>query len=132
MSMSRKCRQCGETFTYEQGEEWKRICLECWIQNKNKSDFAKNFEHFWNRKSSREQEQFFQEHFSQFGRTFGGFGQRDRSFDGRHKGRPGGDSGLEAEFQENLRALLMLCHPDKHGGSALATRITQWLLKWKR
>jgi hypothetical protein len=41
------------------------------------------------------------------------------------------DTGLEKEFQENLRALLMLCHPDKHSGSPLATRITQWLLSKK-
>lgn len=28
-----------------------------------------------------------------------------------------------------LRELLQLCHPDKHGGSALAQRITAWLLE---
>ncbi len=32
------------------------------------------------------------------------------------------------EVRERMRALLMLCHPDKHGGSALANRTTAWLL----
>lgn len=28
-----------------------------------------------------------------------------------------------------MKRLLMLCHPDKHGGSAMSTRVTQWLLE---
>lgn len=32
------------------------------------------------------------------------------------------------EFSSRQRALLQLCHPDKHAGSALAHQITQWLL----
>jgi len=35
---------------------------------------------------------------------------------------------IRDELAANLRALLGLCHPDKHGGSPLATKITQWLL----
>lgn len=30
-----------------------------------------------------------------------------------------------------LRQLLQLCHPDRHGGSALACDITQWLLSMR-
>ena len=33
---------------------------------------------------------------------------------------------------ERVRELLSLCHPDKHGGSPLATKVTQWLLTLKR
>lgn len=67
--------------------------------------------------------------------------ERSKSWHERHFGKKeeaprqntaGSSTGLEAEFQENLRVLLQLCHPDKHGGSAAATRITQWLLKHKR
>lgn len=32
------------------------------------------------------------------------------------------------EFVRNLRLLIQLCHPDKHGGSEAATRATRWLL----
>lgn len=33
---------------------------------------------------------------------------------------------------ERLRALLQLVHPDRHGGSALATNTTAWLLTQRR
>lgn len=31
-----------------------------------------------------------------------------------------------------LRQLLQLCHPDRHGGSALAGEVTAWLLDLRR
>lgn len=34
---------------------------------------------------------------------------------------------LRAEFGSNLRGLLQLTHPDRHGGSELSTRVSQWL-----
>lgn len=36
-------------------------------------------------------------------------------------------SSVERELAENWRALVQLAHPDKHGGSQGATRLTQWL-----
>ena len=39
---------------------------------------------------------------------------------------------LHAEFLLNLRGLLQLCHPDKHGGSALSVKTFQWLMKVKQ
>ena len=36
-------------------------------------------------------------------------------------------SRLDKELAENWRALVQLAHPDKHGGSPGATRLTQWL-----
>ena len=35
---------------------------------------------------------------------------------------------IHRELAENLPRLIQLCHPDKHGASALATSMTQWLL----
>jgi 5-bromo-4-chloroindolyl phosphate hydrolysis protein len=38
----------------------------------------------------------------------------------------------ELQFsKEQVQTLLMLCHPDKHGGKESATRITQVLIKMK-
>lgn len=34
--------------------------------------------------------------------------------------------------EEELKQLIRLCHPDKHGGSAAATKITQKLLALRR
>ena len=33
--------------------------------------------------------------------------------------------------KEQLKDLIRLCHPDKHGGTKKATEITQWLLSLK-
>lgn len=33
---------------------------------------------------------------------------------------------------QRLRQLLQLTHPDKHGGSALATEVTAWLLSLRK
>ncbi len=38
------------------------------------------------------------------------------------------DDQLRRELCENMRGLLQLTHPDKHGGSEAATKVTQWLL----
>jgi hypothetical protein len=34
--------------------------------------------------------------------------------------------------QEQVRALIKLCHPDRHSGSEAATKMTQWLLSLRR
>jgi len=31
-----------------------------------------------------------------------------------------------------IKDMIVLCHPDKHGGSERATRITQWLTRQRR
>lgn len=36
---------------------------------------------------------------------------------------------IRDELAANLRVLLQLTHPDRHNGSAAATRATQWLLQ---
>jgi hypothetical protein len=34
--------------------------------------------------------------------------------------------------QDKIKDLISLCHPDRHGNSALATQITQWLLSIRK
>ena len=76
------CHDCGERFQRDADEDWKRLCLRCWIAT-----------------------------------------QPPR----RPRSAPKADP-IRDELHEHLRPLLMLCHPDKHAGSAIATNITQWLL----
>lgn len=38
----------------------------------------------------------------------------------------------DSEFQKNLKDLIILSHPDKHGGHERAMRITQWLLQLRK
>ena len=28
------CRECGDTFWRDEGEEWKRVCIDCWKEKK--------------------------------------------------------------------------------------------------
>jgi hypothetical protein len=40
---------------------------------------------------------------------------------------------VHSGIPENMfRKLLMLCHPDKHNNSPLATEVTQWLLEQRK
>lgn len=40
---------------------------------------------------------------------------------------------LAAQFsQTEIKKLIMLCHPDKHGGKAIATEITQKLMSLRK
>lgn len=53
-------------------------------------------------------------------------GYRDGKVDGRRTGHGNGsDDGLT---EHQLRRLIQLCHPDKHGGSPASVAATQWLL----
>jgi NMD protein affecting ribosome stability and mRNA decay len=38
----------------------------------------------------------------------------------------------DAISPEKLRALIQLCHPDRHSDSKIANEITQWLLKLRK
>lgn len=44
----------------------------------------------------------------------------------------GSDLMNNAEFHRNLKDLIILTHPDKHGGHERAKRITQWLLQLRQ
>jgi hypothetical protein len=36
------------------------------------------------------------------------------------------------DWEEMLRRLVVLCHPDRHGGSRLSTEATSWLLEQRK
>jgi len=101
------CTDCGSRFYRQPDETWKRRCLPCWKASKATA-----------RPTDLDDEylQWFQ-----------------RGFDA---GRQFAEADVRREpipFDQNrLRQLLQLCHPDKHGGSDLAQRVTQWLNEVKR
>jgi len=51
---------------------------------------------------------------------------RDALRENRELRTVAGRQGIEPEM---LRRLIMLCHPDRHGGSDASHRATQWLLE---
>lgn len=62
--------------------------------------------------------------------------------DGRRLGRDEGYQHAAKHFanlqkspwddQEIIKKLILLCHPDKHGGSQVSTEITSWLLSMRK
>lgn len=101
MSFRKPCEQCGRMFGYCAGDDWKRLCLTCWKSSKREAE----------------------------GRVDPvayrlGF---DRGYEaGRLAARSEAPprSTLDPEMGKRLR---MLCHPDRHGNSQMATIVTQWL-----
>ena len=91
------CPQCSQAF--DRDEPWKRICLDCWIENKRREEGG-----------ARKQQR----------RPSGGSGSR------RQDHAPPLQPTLDKDM---LRRLLQLCHPDKHSNSQAATEVTSWLLK---
>lgn len=98
------CTDCGSRFYRQPDETWKRRCLSCWKATKAT---AKPTDHA-------------EECFRWYQR-------------GLEEGRQAAQPPQQIQFdRDRLRQLLQLCHPDKHGGSDLAQRVTQWLNQIKR
>ena len=99
------CTDCGATFLREPDEHWKVRCLECWRARKAKAGESAGDEHLrWYRK---------------------GYRAGLEAAEAKRAPEPSLD-------KARLRELLQLAHPDKHGGSALAQRVTAWLLDLRK
>lgn len=101
------CADCGETFYREPAERWKVRCLSCWRATKEQprtSDPADSNMRWYRR----------------------GYEAGHAAAIALAEGPP---PPIDAE---RVRMLLQLAHPDKHGGSALATSVTAWLLELRK
>ena len=113
-----KCRDCGTHFERREDETWKVRCIGCFKKSKRAQSAADNY---WiDRATAAESKAAaLESQVEQQAETILHLvGQRMR--------QPAA-GGLERELAENWRALVQLAHPDKHGGSAGATRVSQWL-----
>jgi len=98
------CAHCGAEFLRAPEDTWKRLCFDCWREQKAQQG--------------------------------GGSRSRHDSFTcercfalGKAEGAAQASPALD---KTRLRELLQLAHPDKHAGSPLAVRITQWLNEQRR
>lgn len=103
------CTRCGTSFFRDNDEQWKKLCLSCWKETKAPR-----------RNAQADDDAVFMRGYLQ------GLEQGRRAAMAEH--RDGGAT-LDAE---RLRQLIRLCHPDLHGGSDLATRVTAWLLDLRK
>lgn len=116
------CCDCGEGFWREDAERWKRRCFSCWKADKAakenaRQDRAANENNHRNHTcDERELEAWYR-----------------RGYEAGHAAAIALGEGPPPPFDKTrLRELLQLCHPDKHGGSELANKVTQWLAEIKR
>ena len=119
----RKCPQCGTEF--EADQPWKRICLDCWIANKNRKEQRQAEQLQAEAARLREEnERYRRLHLDQQSRIasleLALTTERSRPPSPRYNGH--------TIPPDMLKRLIQLAHPDRHGGSVAATVATQWLL----
>lgn len=106
--MIKTCIDCQNLFEVEEGKSWAKRCLPCWKKDKQKDAvYQLQIE---NRQLKSEIIQL-------------------RALAKLRPNPMMNSSTTPDGFDEMIRTLIQLCHPDKHNGSPAATKATQWLLK---
>ena len=136
---TKPCRKCGNEF--EADQDWKTVCIECWYERKTGNERVDSLESmvkYWEgmalknpdvsrlvdmEKALKAKDDEILEWRVKYEML-----QYQQGFSSRF----GGGSGLPGDWQKQLPRLIQLCHPDKHGNSAAATELTQWLLKLRK
>ena len=113
------CQDCGKSFLREVDEDWKTRCIPCFKKSKRAEPAA--IDSYWidratvaESKAAALESQVEQQRLT------------IRQLAALQATRPASTS-LDRELAEHWRSLVQLVHPDKHGGSPGATRLTQWL-----
>ncbi len=100
------CTSCGSTFWRDPAESWKTLCLSCWRDSKAKADRqADNLQIRLDRALV------------------------ENAVLHSRLARLEAGSGIPPEM---LARLIRLAHPDRHQGSEVATKATQWLLSIRK
>ena len=113
-----RCKDCGRHFEQAADEAWKVRCIPCFKKSKRAESLAADS--YWPDRAAAAESLVvtLQNQVAAQDETIRNLvGQRMRP----------ASSCLDRELAENWRSLLQLVHPDKHGGSQGATRMTQWL-----
>ncbi len=111
------CCDCGLAFHREDSETWKTRCIPCFKKSKRAEQQP---DVYWLRRAEAA-ESLAADLRNQYNTLLAEF-ERIAGLE-----RPRYTSSLDRELADNWRALVQLDHPDKHGGSVAANRITQWL-----
>lgn len=112
------CLDCGLSFHRGADEAWKTRCIDCFKRAKQRESEARvqreSEAAIW-------QAKFYEENARNFALQ-----QRIASLTQQLAARPA-DSPLDQELRAMLPRLRQLCHPDRHSGSVMANRASQWL-----
>lgn len=112
------CRKCGEMFNYNEGEDWKKDCLPCWLKEKNGEKKAAP-KHVY---ETRGAEKILRDEIKALKMKI--FNMESEMRWQAMNTKP--SSQFDAATLKRIR---MLVHPDKHGNSAMSNEITQLINK---
>jgi hypothetical protein len=112
------CCDCGSGFLREADEDWKVRCIPCFKKSKRNEPAAIDSGWIDRALVAERRVATMQDQVNQYRETI-------RQLAAIQAVKQG--SSLDRELAEHWRALVQLVHPDKHGGSQGATRLTQWL-----
>ena len=113
------CQDCGKSFLREVDEDWKTRCIPCFKKSKRAEPAA--IDSYWIDRAAAAESlaATLQSKVARLEATVS-------DLIGQSLRQPP-PSRIDRELAEHWRALVQLVHPDKHGGSPGATRLTQWL-----
>lgn len=120
------CSDCGKAFFREEDEAWKALCIPCFKRSKTLERHAE-LERAEARALTAENEAA-----NLRGQLRQAHAEIQHFFDMAMKGQAEINAlrdraTLADDLREQLPRLRQLCHPDRHDGSAAATKASQWL-----
>ena len=114
-----RCKDCGRHFEQAVDEAWKVHCIPCFKKSKRAEPAA--IDSSWVDRALVAESKV-----TRLQQDIRGLESTIHDLVGQSLRQPP-PSRLDRELAEHWRALVQLVHPDKHGGSPGATRLTQWL-----
>lgn len=120
------CQECGTVFYREDDADWKVRCIPCYRKAKRAESVLKPVDSYWiDRATAAESKA------AALQMKVMNLETQVNNLIGQSLRQPR-HTGLDRELAEHWRQLVQLVHPDKHGGSQGATKMTQWLNAVKR
>ncbi len=113
------CQDCGTVFYREDDADWKVRCIPCY--RKAKRAESKPTDSYWPDRATAAESKA-----AALQIKVMNLESQVNNLIGQSLRRPAPTS-VDRELAEHWRSLVQLVHPDKHGGSPGATRLTQWL-----
>lgn len=148
------CKNCGKYFHREDHEYWKKLCIECWREEKfgpaPKTGISRVLENWISPKPAGlspaeqrlqsaeadnarlryEHNHLRQRHIDLQKEVYELQAQLYKEKVLAHAFKP--SSGSDSFISKHIKDFLMLCHPDRHQNSDKATEITSWLIDFKK
>ena len=128
------CTTCGGSFERESHEDWKRLCIPCFIKKKRGDEGFSSVVTPWEAPNplKAENNKLIAQNMSLVINN-DLLMRKVTDLQSTLNAARGSATHPAGKFiKENIKALLLLCHPDKHGNSKRATAVTSWLIDYKR